>query len=264
MPELRTTYGDSFDQFAKRSRRARQLVDGWRSDPHHAEVVPFVESHRTNTLYRLSNEDVRVTCEATEHALGDVKRAVAEGVVAIRDWHPSFAFIHVFHYALESEGSLPTYQRFRQLTSSDPFLENALLQPAQKAVESAIRTGVTADAARDAMRWRVGNAYYSFLREVYTIVMLRSMGLDIRYHVLPDALFAVDCWHDQTAISLFIGNPRFKDGISGRKSRAEGILSDATPPLRFVDIRLPVTHVFGQAHLPPAKAVEAVAKDLGA
>jgi len=252
----KTTYADAHQQFTSRSATAQRLMTRWRADEHHQSVVPFVEGHVTSVLYGLSNEDVRATCESTDHALGDVKKSVADAVLSIRDWHPAFAFIHVFHYALESSGALPTYQGFRQMCESDAFLRSALLKPSQDAVKEAIEAGVPRAVARDAMRWRVGNAYYSFLREVYTIVALRTAGLDVRYHVLPDALYAVDCWHGETAISLFIGNAKFKGAASGRKGRAEDVLSDATPPLRFLDVRLPVAHVFGEVHLPPKDEVE--------
>lgn len=262
LPETMTSFDDAAGVFMTRSHNARRLLSAWRTDPHHAGVVPFVEGHATRALYRLTNSEVRAACEETEHALGEVRRAVAEAVTLIRDWHPSFAFVHMFHYAMERQGGLPTYQQFRQMSVADPFLRNALLVPSQAIVEEAVGIGVREQDARDAVRWRVGNAYYSFVREVYTIVMLRTHGVDVRYHVLADALLAVDCWVEDVAVSLFIGNSRFRDAGVGRKVSPQQVLQDADPPLRFIDIRLPITHVFGAPHLPPKEKVKEVAERL--
>jgi hypothetical protein len=36
------------------------------------------------------------------------------------------------------------------------------------------RRGIDSKTARDAMRWRIGNAYYSFLREQYVHALVRE------------------------------------------------------------------------------------------
>ncbi len=191
--------------------------------------------------------------------------AVATGTFAARGTPRTveplepFAFIHTLHYALERNRALPTYQQFREMNRTDSFLGGALLGPARRAVAEAVGEGVPEYKARDAMRWRVGNAYYSFLREVYVIVVLRDLGVDVRYHVLADALYAVDCWCADIVVSMFIGNARFKDRTSGRKPRPQQIFRRADPPLRFVDVELPVTPQFGVVHLPSRETVRAVA-----
>jgi hypothetical protein len=260
MPGQETTsYDDASRQFAGRSANARELVRDWMADPYHACVVPFVEAHVTAALYRLTPRDVAAVCEETEHALGDVSRQTAESVASIRDWHPPFAFVHMLHYALEAEGAVPTYQRFRQMSVDDDFLAGALLRPSRAAVSDAQLLGSSRQAALDAMRWRVGNAYYSFLREVYTIVALRSIGLDVRYHVLADALFAVDFWCGDTAVSLYVGNARFKQDSGGRKVRPETVFADARPPLAFREMTLPVAPAFGVVHLPAIEQIRQAA-----
>lgn len=113
------------------------------------------------------------------------------------------------------------------------------------------------------MRWRVGNAYYSFLREVYTIVELRSRGVDLQVHPLADALFRVDCWTDRTAVSLRVGNPKFRAGATqGRKPPAVRILADLQPPVEFADIELRPASEFGSVHLPAREQLDAMAARL--
>ena len=115
-----------------------------------------------------------------------------------------------------------------------------------------------------AIRWRIGLAYYSFVRETYTIAALRSGGLDVRAHPLADALFRVDAWTGRTVLALYIRNPRFRDGPRGRKPRTADILANSHPPFRYEELLLPVRHQFGCVHLPAADQIRAMAKRLQA
>lgn len=49
--------------------------------------------------------------------------------------------------------------------------------------------GVPSRMAHGAMRWRIGNFYYSFLREQYVHAVFRECGVHLRQHPLADALF---------------------------------------------------------------------------
>lgn len=113
------------------------------------------------------------------------------------------------------------------------------------------------------MRWRVGNAYYSFLREIYTVVELRSQGVDLRVHPLADALFRVDAWVGSKALSLRVGNEKFrKGGDGGRKVPTEKLLADVYPPLEFATLELSPATKFGRVHLPAAHHLESAAERL--
>ncbi|WP_410608787.1 hypothetical protein [Amycolatopsis sp. lyj-109] len=70
--------------------------------------------------------------------------------------------------------------------------------------------GVSEKLASDALRWRFGNAYYSFLREVHTLVYLRGNGLDVRFHPLADALFRIDSWMDDAVFSIWVASENFR------------------------------------------------------
>ncbi|MCO8127269.1 hypothetical protein NHL50_08615 [Acidimicrobiia bacterium EGI L10123] len=109
---------------------------------------------------------------------------------------------------------------------------------------------------------RVGNAYYSFLRELYVVALLRDRGVDARFHPLADALFRVDLWVDRTNVSLFIGNNLFRSSTTGCKDRPELFLADASPPFQHESIQLPVQHRFGVVHLPEVDAVRELASRL--
>jgi hypothetical protein len=259
---VETTADDVMQKFCT-SRRAETVYRAWREDPRRRQVVPVVMAHRVRTVYALGAGDVTEVCKRTEHALGDVRRADGEAVRAIVNWHPDFAFTHMFHFCMEKSERVPTYQEFRQFTQTDPLGQEMLGSPSRAAVAEAVRRGENAARARAAMRWRVGNAYYSFLREIYTAVELRERGVDLRMHPLADALFRVDGWVGSTALSLRIGNAEFRKGENqGRKTPAEKMLADNLPPLKFDAVELRPATEFGRVHLPTAQHLDRAAESL--
>jgi hypothetical protein len=261
MPVRSTTASDVIDRYAKRSELASARLQSWRADPTKAAVVPRVESHVVSAMYDVTPDDVISVCERTEHALGEVRKADAMRVEEIRDWHPAFAFTHVFHFAVEETKRLPTYSEFRDYCRDDAFANTALWAPAQEAIDRAA-TSCGRQIARDAMRWRIGNAYYSFIREAFVLAVLRDSGLDAELHPLADALFRVDLWIANVNVSLFIGNNTFRSETLGRKDRPEHLLSDASPPFGFHSIQLTTQHRFGVVHLPARVEIERRAVEL--
>ncbi|HEX9540391.1 MAG TPA: hypothetical protein VGA04_19700 [Streptosporangiaceae bacterium] len=260
---METTSREVIVTFAVTS-RARALLQQWRADPARPDVPRTVMRHTTRVLYGLEPSRVEVTCGASEHPLGDIRKDAAMAVQPVVDWRPDFAFTHVMHLALETLGSLPTFQDFARFCAEDPTGRAALGDPARQIRERACRQGYAPAHAAQAVRWRIGIAYYSFLREVYTIAVLRATGLDVRAHPLADALFRVDAWTGRTVLSLYIRNPRFRDGARGRKPRSRDILSGAQPPFRYEELRLATRHEFGCVHLPEADQIRAIARHIKA
>lgn len=245
-----TTAGDVLDLFCTSAATTKRFED-WKSDPRRAEVAPMVLAHRTRVLYRLAEHDVQAVCRDTEHALGQVKRADGESVREIVDWHPDFAFTHTFHICTERVGSVPTYQQFREFALDDADGQRMLGNPSRETIRQLVDAGCPQWRAQAAMRWRIGNAYYGFLREVYTLVQLRLRGIDLSVHPLADALFRVDAWTGRRALSLRVGNSRFRQGTNeGRKTPPEKLLADLLPPLQFDTIELEAATTFGQVHVP--------------
>ncbi|MER6011717.1 hypothetical protein [Streptomyces bluensis] len=237
--------------------------DDWMSDERRTEVAPMVMAHRTRVLYRLTEDDVRSVCQETEHALGEVKRRDGESVSEIVDWHPDFAFTHVFHICVERLGHVPTYQQFREFAFNDVDGQHMLGNPSIEVLRKLVDAGRPERQVRAAIRWRVGNAYYGFLREVYTLVQLRLRGVDLRVHPLADALFRVDAWVGRWALSLRVGNKKFRQGMNaGRKTRTEDLLADLLPPMRFDTIELEAATTFGEVHLPTAVHLDRAAARL--
>jgi hypothetical protein len=240
--------------------RARALLQQWREDPARPQVVRTVLGHTTRTLYQLQPSHVQAACAGSEHPLGGIRKDVAMAVEPVVNWRPDFAFTHVMHLALEALGSLPTFQDLAAFCNDDPAGRAALGDPARQIREDISRQGYPREQVRQAVRWRIGVAYYSFVREVYTIVVLRAAGLDVRAHPLADALFRADAWAGRTVLSLYIRNSRFRAGTRGRKPRTADILAGAQPPFRHEELQLATQHAFGCVHLPAADDITAVAR----
>jgi hypothetical protein len=256
---IQTTSTQVIDTFAV-TPRARDLLRRWQTDPARHDVPRIVMRHTTRALYELTPAAVEAACQASEHPLGNIRKQDAMAVRPVVDWRPDFAFTHVMHLALESMGHLPTFQEFARFCADDSVGRAALGDPARQIRERASRLGYELTQATHAVRWRIGLAYYSFARELYTISVLRAAGLDVRAHPLADALFRVDAWVDRTILSLYIRNPRFRDGRAGRKPRTADILIGAEPPFRHEELQLATSHAFGCVHLPEAEQIREVAR----
>ncbi len=136
-------------------------------------------------------------------------------------------------------------------------------EPAKAKMREVVNSGTPERLVRDAVRWRVGNAYYSFLREIYTVVRLRAMGIDLRVQPLADALFRVDAWVGRKVVSLRVGNKKFRQGESaGRKTRPEQLLADVLPRFEFSAIELSPATKVGRVHLPSAEHIHQAAAGL--
>jgi hypothetical protein len=181
----------------------------------------------------------------------------------IRDWTTPFAMTHVLHFVAERDGAIPTWQRFRQACQEPQFVD-MLWNPALSAVEHCVLKGYADQGlAREAVQWRIGNSYYSFLREQWVHAYLRRRGIPILQHPLADALYAVDGWFDDKVVSLFIGNQRFRTEFCGRKHPPSDRLTGAQPPWSFIDIELRTQRTFGVVHLPrPALVDQRIASHL--
>jgi hypothetical protein len=258
---METTAREVMETFAVTA-RARELLRQWHDDPARRQVPHIVLGHTTRVLYELEPHRIETTCLATEHPLGDISKKAATAVQPVVDWRPDFAFTHVMHLAMEALGTLPTFQDLTRFCGEDPLGRAALGDPARQAREYACRQGYPPRQAAQAVRWRIGLAYYSFVREMYIVAVLRTAGLDVRAHPLADALFRVDAWTHRTVLSLYVRNSRFRDGVRGRKPHTASILAGAEPPFRFEELRLAPRHEFGCVHLPESAEVCALARRL--
>ncbi|WP_062987678.1 hypothetical protein [Nocardia anaemiae] len=244
--------------FTNSGRTASTALKTWRRRPGREYVAEKVLAHVTTAAYTVASEDISQL--ATPHSLGSISRRQAQKIASIRDWNPDFAFTHLFHFALEDLGGVFTWDQFQQW-SRQPHVQPWLWVPAHAAVERAREQGFTYPQARDAMRWRIGIAYYSFLRELYVIAALRERGLPMRCHPLADALFRIDAWCDDVLLELFISNNTFRAGTAhptGRKPGVSAYFSDQ-PRFKMVSYEMQPQRIYGRVHLPSPAQVDGCA-----
>ncbi|MFC0105664.1 hypothetical protein [Kibdelosporangium aridum] len=227
-------------------------------------MIETVRNHVSETLYILTPEDVEETFEENEHPLGDIDRGSVENIKRAKNWWPAYAFTHLLHFLLEATGRLPTWQEFREFYTATNVGWRMLGQEAQARLELLEFEGVPHDIAKNALTWRVGNAYYGLVRDIYTLVHLRAFGVDARAHPLADALFRTDCWIGRHVLSIRVKNPEFASGVAGRKKSPEWLLKNAKPPFSFSTIELEPATEYGTVHLPEIGSVKERAGELAA
>ncbi|MEV5597606.1 hypothetical protein [Streptomyces sp. NPDC052496] len=218
-----------------------------------------VMRHVSAAPYTLRSAEFRAF--SFDHPLEEITSAAAYREVEIRDWFPEFAMVHLFHFALERKGGLFSYGEFREFCRDDEDGKGFSREARDKVNCLADSAGCTLQAAVNAMKWRVGNAFYSFLRELYLIARLREEGLDARIHPLADALFRVDAWCGRTTVEMYVANSLFKGGQGGRKPRPETYLEDQEG-FSFVRLEMQKQHAFGRLHLPTDEEVGRCIADL--
>ncbi|MDJ1134511.1 hypothetical protein [Streptomyces iconiensis] len=252
-----TTAGEVLTHFLV-SQAAQSAYESWREDERYkSDVVPCVLAHKTRVAYRLIPDDVERACQATKkpggHALGWVKKADADRVPAIADWNPPFAFGYLFHRMLETGGRIPEWRDVSRYISNHPDGVHVLGSAIRRAHADHDAT-YGRQLVEDAIQWRLGNAYYSFLRELHVLSHLRARGLDAQVHPLADALFRVDAWCGNRVLCLYIGNKAYRNEHEGRKKEAVAILGAQN--FEFDVINLPPATTYGEVHLPTTSDIE--------
>lgn len=260
----RTTTFDSAVAHFTRSKSAARELERWSALPGKEPVVDFARRLVSERVYEVTPEHVEDVCSRTTHALTlpggrGLRRSVAESVAEIADWYPNFPFVHSLYYAVEALHGPPTWEEFIEFWRNDPDARTMLGIPARRAVSEAIDSGHTRAAAEEAMWWRLGNAYYSLLRELYVLSVLRACGFAVEYHVIADALFRADFWVGDVVISLYVANDRYRAGGEGRKPHPRAVLGDFNG-FRFVEMPRLTRHEYGTVHLPSRQEIEQFAE----
>lgn len=236
--------------------KARRRLQRWKTLPGREYVADKVLAHVSSAVFAIEPEMIQQL--ETEHPLGDLREDFDSTVRLIRDWRPDFAFSHLFHFCLEDLGRVFSWQEFRDDWSAVPSRRPWLWTPAKRMRRQAAdylvdRKGYKEDeamaAARDALQWRIGAFYYSFLREVYAVSWLRRQGLPALSHPLADALFRADLWCGNAVVGIYIENPNYRSGTQGRKHPAQYYLRDQRH-FSFIDLRMAKPGEFGTVALP--------------
>ncbi|MDB5045718.1 MAG: hypothetical protein JWQ08_1768 [Deinococcus sp.] len=232
----------------------------WLQRPGYGAVHRLVQHFEHRYLAEISCDLLNDVRARSEHALGTV--AASEQLPEVEDWTTPFAFQHLFHWYLEQERQVPTWQEFRAWLngpSAEFFIGPLLLHVhwAESSPDRKVRL-------RRAFQWRLGKFYYSAMRELELLVQLRAQyGLPVRYHLLADVLLRTDFWLGDDVICVYFANPRYRDQHGGRKPPAAQFLGQADPPFRIHHIAIE-RQGFGNFWVASPASVAALARILGA
>jgi hypothetical protein len=121
---------------------------------------------------------------------------------------------------LERSGIMPTFQDLEARIRSRPgILLDFISRKTGIPLEKFHGDWLKFDAGR-ALRYRLGTAYNSFIREVHVRSSLAERhGVFLSHHFLLDAEFKIDFSYGDIAIELYLKNSRYKDEDEGRKER---------------------------------------------
>ncbi|UDL05724.1 hypothetical protein [Marinobacter sp. CA1] len=218
------------------------------------KVVRFAKGFAHEFLFKVRPEDVLAVVDRTAHALGDVHKS--EALPEIEDYSAPFAFQDIFHACLEEKETVPTWEQFREWFAKerrDLFVEDYL-----KDINPGARTKEEKRRLKRALKWRLGKAYYSSLREVHLLASLRhTYGLDVKYHVLADVRLRVDFWMGNQVIICYFSNQNYRAGTEGRKPRTQGYFRDNA--VGFHSVAMYETEQYGRAWLVSNAEIERLA-----
>lgn len=229
-----------------------------RRTPEWRPVKKFLVGIRHDALHNLSLEDVQAAVDSTEHAIEEIRPA--QGTYAgISDFCPPFAMEYLFHDCLEDLGRTPLWQDIKTYLferKRDRYVEPFL---AKYRIASGSRDARLDSPYFIALKYRVGNAYYSFIREVHLMTVLRrKYGLDVRYHVFADVEYKSDLVAGDVLVALYVPNGRYRDGADGRKTS----IATANPSRKTLSVTLAVRKDFGKPWLVTDEAIKDIAEKL--
>ena len=199
---------------------AKDIYARWeaRADLRAAGVVDFVKTFEHRRFFSISRDAFNDVVKHSEHPLRRLSPKNARDREAIRlveNANVPWSFMQLYHRFLEHDG-LPTWQSLRTWLAGDGA--DYLWTPYRQQLGFEQSTDAEKQMIRDGTAWRLRNSYYSALREIDIMISLRDAGLPTKYHMLADALFAVDFWRENRLVSVFIDNEQFKSSTETAES----------------------------------------------
>ncbi|MFD2474733.1 hypothetical protein [Amycolatopsis silviterrae] len=279
---METTADEVRSTFLVTPQAEHQYFYKWENNPKRIGhgVVSTMRDHVTKAMYNCGLETFEWIKDNHEHPLKELKKEDIEHIDLASNWEPDFAFVHLFHLLMEEIGRPPLWSEFDEFAyrTADGMKmfgaeradrENKIFDqelarikakhPAAKNPEH--RAKFLADGSLD---WRIGNAYYGFMRDMYTAVALRERGLDVRVHPIADANFRIDGWFGNKILSVFVVNPKYKvtdqrradRHHKGRKRHVEELFPGSE--FSFVALTMEGAHEHGKFHFPSKSAIDDV------
>lgn len=217
-------FGDVYNDLMQGA-DARRLFRWW-ENKFPEEMRRFVKEHVSRVLYDIFPENIIETSHKSQHALGNLRKE--QDIYETQNVKTDYALEYVFHGILEQCGLLPWQDYYAVFCDSN--WRDVWYQPALDSVMT-IRNDI--QAAEAGLQWRIGNAWQSSIRELHLISSLyHRYGLPVKYHILADVLFRLDCWIGNRGIYLRVPN-----AFENRKIQPEELF-----PYPFVIFKAEIPH----------------------
>ncbi|QFU90938.1 hypothetical protein [Amycolatopsis sp. YIM 10] len=262
--------------------QAQKVYHDWENNPQRIAhgVVSTMRNHTTKAIYDCSVATFEWIKENHTHPLGNLKKKEIEHIELAENWEPDFAFVHLFHLLMEDLDRPPLWSEFDQFAYGTDegkamFGDDRLAREAEIFEQELKRISAERPTwknpenraqylAKGSLDWRIGNAYYGFMRDMYTATALREKGLDVRVHPLADANFRADGWIGNRLLSVFVVNPKYKvadqqkaDKVQrGRKKDVEQLFPGSQ--FEFVTLTMDGASEHGKFHFPNPAAIDEV------
>ncbi|WP_315921218.1 hypothetical protein [Mesorhizobium sp. SP-1A] len=220
-PEVVTDWAWFEEFLAERGETGQKQYQDWEKRrgklSNWAELMAGFRALEHKVLYRLEIVDIKNAIRQTTHALGTIDKSAAK-FDDIHNYSPPVPLVYIFHSILEKMGRVPVWNDIKRHLFGDfrslcwvPFCNSRKLNAELPVNQQDTRI-------MDAFLWRMGNAYYSWLREVDLLTYLRrTEKLDLKYHFLVDAEWRADFVAGRILLELYVKNREFKDDDGGRK-----------------------------------------------
>jgi hypothetical protein len=283
---METTADEVRETFLITPEAKHEYFAKWEKNPKRIEagVVSTMRNHVTKAIYSCTLETFESIKANHTHPLKDIKKKDIEHIELATNWEPDFAFVHLFHLLMEDLGRPPLWSEFDQFAYDTDeglnmfgyeraVLENKIFDQELERITTEHPTWKNPEnraklLAAGSLDWRIGNAYYGFMRDMYTAVALRERGLDVRVHPLADANFRADGWVGRNILSVFVINPRYKIADqhrakrhhAGRKQHVESLFPQRQ--FDFVALTMDGAHEYGKFHFPSKWAIDKVEQAL--
>jgi hypothetical protein len=225
---------------------------------------PLLEKYRNffhEFLFEIKPDEIRrelaqLNRDRREHALGDVRWDKSFKPIADASGPPPLNF--AFHILLEHYRRIPRWTEFYRFLEKHPIFFHDFFFRTVGFGKDDPRYDINGGGVMGALRWRLGNAYYSFVKETYLLSCLRhEHHIDARYHFLIDVEWKADIFAGDVLLEIYIGNNTYKSGdVEGRKERCR----DKNPGAKVLELQSCIERVFGQVWLPKAEDIAVIAK----
>lgn len=183
------TFGGAMDTLIRPAGLQRGVTD-WKRRRRDPAIIDFVTGFDHRVLPDLRPDDVREVLDRSTHALGQLrKERDTNGFIA--NANPPWAMTYLFHACMERHlYRVPTWGEFYAFVTGPAA--GHWWEPVHR---SAVARGIDSLQSYRAALWRLGTAWQSAIRTVYTIATLRhEQGLDVRYHLYAHVELRIDGW----------------------------------------------------------------------